>query len=40
MENITATFLIRCEDKKGILAAITNFFYQSGLNILNCFGSS
>ena len=36
MNTITATFLIRCQDRKGILAAITNFFYKSGLNILIC----
>ena len=36
MDTITATFLIRCQDRKGILAAITNFFYKSGLNILIC----
>lgn len=36
MNTITATFLIWCEDWKGIPAAVTNFFYQSGLNNLIC----
>ncbi len=35
MEN-TATFLIRCPDRKGLVSGITNFFFESGLNILNC----
>ena len=29
-------FLIQCEDRKGILAATTNWFYTKGYNILHC----
>lgn len=29
-------FLIQCEDRKGILAATTNWFYSKGYNILHC----
>ncbi len=29
-------FLIQCEDKKGILAKISSFFYAQGFNILSC----
>ncbi|MDD4572866.1 MAG: formyltetrahydrofolate deformylase [Sphaerochaeta sp.] len=29
-------FLIQCEDRKGILAATTNWFYNKGYNILHC----
>lgn len=31
-----AVFLIRCPDKKGLVANITGFFYKAGLNILHC----
>jgi formyltetrahydrofolate deformylase len=31
-----AVFLIKCDDRKGLLAAISNFFYQRGFNILRC----
>ena len=36
MKDTNAVFLIRCMDKKGLVAGITNFFYELGLNILNC----
>lgn len=36
MENTNAIFLIRCMDRKGLVAGITNFFYETGLNIVNC----
>ncbi len=36
MGNINAIFLIRCMDRKGLVAGITNFFYENGLNIINC----
>ena len=36
MENKNAVFLIRCMDRKGLVAGITNFFYENGLNIINC----
>ena len=29
-------FLIQAEDRKGLLAEISNFFYNSGFNILQC----
>ena len=29
-------FLIRCDDRKGLLAAITGFFASRDLNILEC----
>jgi len=32
----TATFLIRCPDKKGLVASITGFFFEAKLNILHC----
>ena len=31
-----AVFLIRCADRKGLLATISNFFYDRGFNILRC----
>ena len=36
MEGANAIFLIRCMDRKGLVAGITNFFYEKGLNIVNC----
>ena len=30
------TFLIKCPDQKGLVAKITNFFYEKGFNILSC----
>ena len=36
MSDSNAVFKIRCMDAKGLVAAITNFFYETGLNILNC----
>ena len=30
------TFLINCPDNKGLVAKITNFFYNEGFNILSC----
>ncbi len=33
MNNTTARLLIRCPDKPGIVAAVTNFLYQLGANI-------
>ena len=36
MSDLNAVFKIRCMDAKGLVAAITNFFYEKGLNILNC----
>lgn len=29
-------FLIQCEDRKGILASVVNWFYDRGFNILHC----
>lgn len=29
-------FLIQCDDQKGLLAEITNYFYSRGFNILHC----
>ena len=31
-----AVFLIKCEDRKGLLATISDFFYSNGFNILRC----
>ncbi len=31
-----AVFLIKSEDRKGLLSSITTFFYKSGFNILRC----
>lgn len=30
------TFLIKCPDQKGILAKVTNLFYNEGFNIVSC----
>ena len=30
------TFLIQCDDSKGIIARVTSFFYEEGFNILTC----
>ncbi len=36
MKAQTITFLIKCPDRKGLVAKITNFFYEDGFNILSC----
>jgi len=36
MKSQVVTFLINCPDQKGLVAKITNFFYQKGFNILSC----
>ncbi len=36
MKAQVVTFLIKCPDQKGLVAKITNFFYQKGFNILSC----
>lgn len=36
MKSQRIIFLINCQDKKGLVAKITNFFYQEGFNILSC----
>ncbi|MFK7755564.1 MAG: formyltetrahydrofolate deformylase [Flavobacteriales bacterium] len=35
MENQIITFLIKCDDQKGIIAKLTQFFYQEGFNIIS-----
>ncbi len=32
----TAVFLIQCPDRKGLVAAISAFFYERGFNLLHC----
>jgi len=36
MKSQIVTFLINCPDNKGLVAKITNFFYEEGFNILSC----
>jgi formyltetrahydrofolate deformylase len=36
MKSQIVTFLIKCPDQKGLVAKITNFFYDTGFNILSC----
>ena len=36
MKSQVVTFLIKCQDQKGLVAKITNFFYEKGFNILSC----
>ncbi|WP_299052403.1 formyltetrahydrofolate deformylase [uncultured Polaribacter sp.] len=36
MKSQVVTFLIKCPDQKGLVAKITNFFYNKGFNILSC----
>ena len=36
MNNQKITVLIKCEDQKGLVAKITNFFFNEGFNILSC----
>ena len=36
MKSQIVTFLIKCPDQKGLVAKITNFFYQEGFNIISC----
>ena len=35
MKTQVVTFLIQCPDQKGLVAKITNFFYEKGFNILS-----
>jgi len=36
MKSQVVTFLIKCPDQKGLVAKITNFFFERGFNILSC----
>ncbi|HBK70657.1 MAG TPA: formyltetrahydrofolate deformylase [Flavobacteriaceae bacterium] len=36
MTSQKVTFLIKCEDQKGLVVKITSFFYDKGFNILSC----
>lgn len=36
MKSQIVTFLIKCPDQKGLVAKITNFFFEKGFNILSC----
>lgn len=36
MKSQKITFLIKCSDRKGLVAKITSFFYEEGFNILSC----
>lgn len=36
MKSQVVTFLIQCPDQKGLVAKITNFFFEKGFNILSC----
>jgi formyltetrahydrofolate deformylase len=36
MKSQIVTFLIKCQDQKGLVAKITSFFYEKGFNILSC----
>jgi len=36
MKSQIVTFLIKCPDQKGLMAKITNFFYERGFNIVSC----
>ena len=36
MKSQIVTFLIKCPDQKGLVAQITNFFYEKGFNIVSC----
>jgi len=36
MKSQIVTFLIKCPDQKGLLAKITNFFYEREFNIVSC----
>ena len=36
MKSQIVTFLIKCPDQKGLVAKITNFFYEKGFNIVSC----
>ncbi|NCT09504.1 MAG: formyltetrahydrofolate deformylase [Flavobacteriia bacterium] len=36
MKSQIVTFLIQCPDQKGLVAKITNFFFEKGFNILSC----
>ncbi|MGL1889750.1 MAG: formyltetrahydrofolate deformylase [Reichenbachiella sp.] len=36
MSDKKITFLIQCDDSKGIIAKVTSFFYGEGFNILSC----
>ncbi len=36
MKSQIVTFLIKCPDQKGLVAKITNFFFEKGFNIISC----
>lgn len=36
MKSQIVTFLIKCPDQKGVLAKVTNFFFDKGFNIVSC----
>ncbi|MCL4168391.1 UNVERIFIED_CONTAM: hypothetical protein GTU68_000358, partial [Idotea baltica] len=36
MKSQIVTFLIKCPDQKGLVATITNFFFEKGFNIISC----
>lgn len=36
MKDQKITVLIKCKDQKGLVAKITNFFYNEGFNVLSC----
>ncbi|WP_299014195.1 formyltetrahydrofolate deformylase [uncultured Polaribacter sp.] len=36
MKSQIVTFLIKCPDQKGVLAKVTNFFFNKGFNIVSC----
>jgi len=36
MKSQIITFLIKCPDQKGVLAKVTNFFYEREFNIVSC----
>jgi formyltetrahydrofolate deformylase len=36
MTSQIVTFLIKCPDQKGLVAKITNFFFEKGFNIVSC----
>lgn len=36
IQNNKIVFRIQCVDQKGIIAAVSSFFYQAGFNILSC----
>ncbi|WP_298764987.1 formyltetrahydrofolate deformylase [uncultured Polaribacter sp.] len=36
MKSQIVTFLIKCPDQKGVLAKVSNFFFDKGFNIVSC----